>query len=65
MRKNGRKDGGKEDGSMSKENGYVGKIKSGGTQHVEAPHQVRSSAKGYQKITGNDLRNKNGGKAGK
>ncbi|MBQ7465531.1 MAG: hypothetical protein IJS55_03300 [Oscillospiraceae bacterium] len=51
---------------MSKENGYVGKIKSGGTQHVEAPHQVRSSAtKGYQKITGNDLRNKNGGKAGK
>lgn len=49
----------------NKDNGYVGKIKSGGTQHVEAPHQVRSSAKGYQKITGNDLRNKNGGKAGK
>ena len=50
---------------MSKENGYVGKIKSGGTQHVEAPHQVRSSAKGYQKITGNDLRNKSNIKAGK
>ena len=41
---------------MSKENGYVGKIKSGGTQNASAPYGDKSSVKGNVKVTGNDLR---------
>ena len=36
-------------------NGYVGKIKNGGTQTVKAPHQSTDSKKGTVR-TGRDLR---------
>lgn len=36
-------------------NGYVGKIKNGGTQVVKAPHQTTDAKKGTVK-TGRDLR---------
>lgn len=36
-------------------NGYIGKIKNGGTQVVKAPHQITDQKKGVVK-TGNDLR---------
>lgn len=44
--------------------GYAGKIKNGGTQHVEAPFKTNESKKGNVRITGNDLRtgNKKSGK---
>lgn len=40
---------------MSNKNGYVGKIKNGGTQTVKAPQQITDPKKGTVK-TGNDLR---------
>ena len=48
---------------MSKDNGYVGKVKNGGTQAVKAPYDGGGSAKGTTRITGNDLRT--GKKSGK
>lgn len=41
---------------MSKENGYVGKVKNRATQSVKAPYGGSDSPKGNIKITGNDLR---------
>ena len=41
---------------MSKENGYVGKIKSGGTQNASAPYGDNSATKGNVRVTGHDLR---------
>lgn len=49
---------------MAKENGYVGRIPSSGTQNVQAPHGKRPASKGNRRITGSDLRTgeKKGGK---
>lgn len=38
------------------DNGYIGKIKNGGTQNVKAPNQHTDPKKGTVK-TGKDLRN--------
>lgn len=35
---------------------YIGKIKNAGTQKVEAPHQIKNSAKKGTVQTGKDLR---------
>ncbi len=35
---------------------YIGKIKNGGTQKVEAPHQIKNSSKKGTVQTGKDLR---------
>lgn len=40
---------------MSENNGYIGRIKNGGTQIVQAPNQSVNQKKGTIK-TGNDLR---------
>lgn len=40
---------------MSEKSGYVGRIKNGGTQVVQAPNQTTDPKKGTVK-TGNDLR---------
>ena len=46
-----------------KERGYVGRIKSGGTQDVTAPVGSGADKKGAVRITGTDLRS--GGSAGR
>nr|DAL66410.1 MAG TPA: hypothetical protein [Bacteriophage sp.] len=50
-------------GNMS--NGYIGKIKSGATQDIKAPHGEKTAAKGTTRITGGDLRTGSKSKSGK
>ncbi|MCQ2439432.1 MAG: hypothetical protein MJ074_06695 [Oscillospiraceae bacterium] len=49
---------------MSEKSVYAGKIKSGGTQNIQAPYSGGGRTKGNVRISGDDLRsgNKNSGK---
>lgn len=46
-------------------NGYIGRIKPGGTQDIKAPHGEKTASKGTTRITGSDLRTGSKSKGGK